>query len=82
MARTVLRVVNAFPAGQVTPPVTTADPDQRPTVTVDVRWEDGRRGTVVGTAVQWTAQAVLVAFSGPDGLGRKEWFRPEDVHAT
>jgi len=82
MAATVLRVLNAFPAGQVTPPVTTPEPAGRPTVTVDVRWEDGRSGRVVGTAVKWTTEAVLVAFSGPDGLGRREWFRPEDVRST
>lgn len=82
MASTVLRALNAFPAGQVTPPVTTPPRADRPTVTVVVQWEDGRNGTVAGTAVGWTAEAVLVAFSGPDGLGRQEWFRTDDVHRT
>jgi hypothetical protein len=82
MAATVLRVLNAFPAGQVKPPVTTPDRMDRPGVAVAVRWEDGRSGTVFGNAVGWTAEAVLVAFSGPDGLGRQEWFSVEDVRRT
>jgi hypothetical protein len=75
----VLRVRNAYPAGEVTPPVTTPDRHDRPVVTVDVEWEDGRTSTVAGSALRWTADAVLVAFSGPDGLGRQEWFSSEVV---
>lgn len=79
---TVLRVLNAFPAGQVTPPVTTPARADRPTVTVTIEWDDGRRSTVVGRAVRWTAEAVLVAFSGPDGFGRQEWFNTDVVRRS
>jgi hypothetical protein len=82
MVAAVLRVLNAFPAGQVTPPVTTPARADRPSVTVVVHWEDGRTGKVAGSAVGWTVDAVLVAFSGPDGLGRQEWFGTEDVRLT
>lgn len=73
------RVINAYPAGQVNPPVTTPAPRERPLVSVSIEWDDGRTGTIVGSAICWTAEAVLVAFSGPDGLGRQEWFEVQAV---
>jgi hypothetical protein len=69
-----LRVENSFPAGRVRPPVTTPEPVDRPRVEVSIEWSDGRTSTIAGSAWCWTADAVLVAFSGPDGLGRQEWF--------
>ena len=79
MGAAMLRVLNAFPAGQVTPPVTTPERGDRPLVTVVIDWDDGRTSRVVGSAVRWTREAVLVAFSGPDGLGRQEWFAADVV---
>lgn len=74
-----IRVRNSYPAGQVTPPVTTAEPQARPLVMVCVEWQDGRKASIGGSAIRWTAEAVLVAFTGPDGLGRQEWFSIENV---
>lgn len=69
-----LQVRNSLPPGQISPPVTTPPRADRPSVVVAVEWDDGRRADVAGTAVSWTADAVLVAFSGPDGRGRQAWF--------
>jgi hypothetical protein len=77
--RSVLRVRNAFPAGQVLPPLTTPKSEDRPWVKVAIEWDDGRTSDTFGHAVRWTAQAVEVAFTGPDGLGRLEWFRTDIV---
>lgn len=79
MGRTMLQVRNRFPAGKIAPPVTTPEPEDRPMVMVSIEWDDGRRTDTAGTALRWTDQAVLVAFSGMDGLGRQEWFAADLV---
>ena len=77
-----LRVCNVYPAGRVMPPVTTPERSDRPTVTVVIEWDDGRTGKVAGSAVRWTSEAILVAFSGPDGFGRQEWFSTDVVRLS
>jgi hypothetical protein len=78
MAVKVLRVANAYPAGLITPPVTTPPAAERPLVTAAVQWDDGRSGDVHGVALSWNSDAILVLFTGPDGIRRQVWM-PVDV---
>lgn len=73
-----LRVVNTFPAGQVTSPVTTPPPADRQLVTVSVVWSDGRTADLPGVTLSTCSDAALVELTGPDGRRRREWF-PEHV---
>jgi hypothetical protein len=79
MAVNVPRVANAYPAGRVTRPVTTAPADDRPLVTTAVEWDDGRTGDSQGVALSWSSEAVQVMFTGPDGLRRREWMPTDAV---
>lgn len=73
MPKPALRVVNTFPAGRVTSPVTTP-PENRRLVTVSVQWNDGRTAEVPGVTLSVSPEATLVELVGPDGRRRREWF--------
>ena len=74
-----LRVANAYPAGLITPPGFTPPADDRPLVTAEVEWDDGRTIDAHGVAVSWNGDAVQVMFTGPDGLRRRQWMPTDAV---